>query len=209
MDIDKISAIAKEYFKDAVAGHDWFHVERVHKLAMHIGRLEGADLSILEPAVLLHDIGRTAEDKGAVDCHAKEGARLAKEILAGLNYPKDKVEKIARCIAVHRYKDQFKPESKEEKVLQDADRLDALGAVGIARIFAFGGEHKREIYNPAVQPAEYKSAANTSLNHFYEKIFNIKPETFKTQTARELAKDRYAFTKLFVDKFLKEWIGEQ
>jgi len=207
--IKEIEKIAKTYFKNPVSGHDWFHVERVFRTALKIGKTEKADMSILKPAVLLHDIARKKEDMGKVKCHAQEGAKMAKKILNKLNYPQEKIEKIIYAIGVHRYKLQIKPKTLEAQILQDADRLDALGAVSVGRIFSYGGEHKRPIYDPKIPPKSfYDSDAATCLNHFFEKIFKLKPETFNTKTGRLWAKERYRYSKSFVKRFLLEWQGK-
>lgn len=208
-DIEKIKTIARGYFKNAVAGHDWFHVERVYRLARIIGKAEKADMSIIEPAALLHDIARRKEDSQEVECHATEGAHMAAGILRKLGYPEEKIQKIAYCIDVHTYRKQIKPKFLEAQIMQDADRLDALGAIAIGRIFSYGGEHKRPMHNPKIKPAKhYVSNAATSINHFYEKILKMTPSSFNTKTARRIAKGRYAFVKEYVDRFLKEWDGK-
>jgi uncharacterized protein len=208
-DIDEIRRIAEGYFDKSAAGHDWHHVERVYRMAVKIGKAEGADMSVLEPAALLHDIARRKEGEGAVECHAAEGARMARQILKEISYPDDKIEKIAYCIDVHRYRKQIKPTTLEAQALQDADRLDALGAICIGRCFTYGGAKGRPMYDPDIKPAEkYESKAATSMNHFFEKILKITPESFNTKTARGIAKERYAFVKGYVERFLKEWKGE-
>lgn len=207
--IDKIKKIAKTYFVNAVAGHDWFHVERVYRSAVKIGKKEKANLKIIKPAALLHDIARKKEDLRKVDCHAEEGAKMAKKILTGLGYKESQIKKIAYAIESHRYRKQIKPKTLEAKILQDADRLDALGAISIGRIFSYGGEHQRPLYDPGKPPKTYyDSHAATSINHFFEKIFDLKPELFNTKTARLLAKERYSYTKQYVERFLKEWEGK-
>jgi len=207
--IDKIARIAKSFFKNAVAGHDWFHVERVYNLAIKIGKIEKADFDLLKTAALLHDIARKYEDLGKVKCHGEGGAKIAKKILSDLRFSKEEIEKICYAIKAHRYKTQTKPITLEAKILQDADRLDALGAICISRVFSYGGEHLRPIYDPKIPPnPHYTSNAATSINHFFEKILKLKPETFNTKTGRKIAKDRYKYTQEFVERFLKEWKGK-
>ena len=207
--INKIRDIAKTYFINPVAGHDWFHVERVYKLGIKIGKSEKANIDVLKVAVLLHDIARKDEDSGKIKCHAKEGSKMAKEILTAIGFPKAEIIKICYAIKVHRYQTQIKPTTLEGKILQDADRLDALGAICIGRIFSYGGEHLRPMYDPKIPPSpHYTSNAATSLNHFFEKILKLKPETFNTKSAKKIAEQRYNFTKKFVERFLKEWKGD-
>lgn len=204
--IKKIEKIAKSYFKNPVAGHDWFHVERVYRMAIKIGKQEKANMEILKPAALLHDIARKKEDTGKIECHAKEGSKMARKILKELDFTSDKIEKIAYAINVHRYKLQLKPTTLEAQILQDVDRLDALGAICIGRIFTYGGEHKRPMYDPRIPPQpNYTSNAATSINHFFEKILKLKPETFNTKMTQKIAQQRYQFTKEFIERFLKEW----
>ena len=189
--------------------HEFSHVERVYRLAIKIGKKEKADLDILKAAALLHDIARGNEERGEIECHAETGAEIARKILERTDFPKEKIKSVANCIKIHRYKKNLKAETKEEKILQDADRLDALGAISIGRIFSYGGKHGRPLYNPLTPPKSYyASNAKTSINHFYEKIFKIKPETFNTQSAKKIAKHRYNFVKGFVKEFLFEWEGK-
>jgi len=207
--INEVKKIAKTYFKNPVSGHDWFHVERVYRIAVRIGKAEKADMTILKPAVLLHDIARKKEDLGKIKCHAQEGAKMAKKILSNLDYSKEKINQIAYAISVHRYKLQIKPKTLEAQILQDADRLDALGAINVGRVFSYGGEHRRPIYDPKIPPKPYyNSDATTSLNHFFEKILKLKPKTFNTKTGRQIAKERYQYSKNFVKRFLLEWRGK-
>jgi uncharacterized protein len=207
---DKIIKIAKTYFVNPVAGHDWFHVERVYNLARKIGQAEKADMEILEPAALLHDIARKKEDSGKIECHAQEGAKMAKEILQKINYPENLIDQISYAISVHRYRLKINPETLEAKILQDADRLDALGAISIGRVFTYGGGHKLPMYDPDLPPKDYyNSNAATSLNNFFERVLPLKPETFKTETGKLIAKERYQYTKDFVERFLAEWEGKQ
>uniref|UniRef100_A0A7C4FFF6 HD domain-containing protein n=1 Tax=Thermofilum pendens TaxID=2269 RepID=A0A7C4FFF6_THEPE len=125
---------AEPYYRHS--HHDRFHVERVYKLALRIAGEVGqpVDLEVLRAAVLLHDVARTMEDEGLVDDHAREGARIAHEILRRVGFPRDRIEKVAYCTEVHRFKSGVKPETIEAQILQDADRSDMLGAVGVARV---------------------------------------------------------------------------
>lgn len=208
--INKIIKIAKTYFVNPAAGHDWSHVERVYNLSLKIGKAEEAKMEILKPAVFLHDIARKKEDLGKITCHAQEGAIMAKEILQKIKYPEDLIDQIFYAISIHRYRLKVEPQTLEAKILQDADRLDALGAISIGRVFTWGGEHKRPMYDPQIPPkSSYNSDAATSLNHFFEKILYLKPETFKTQTGKHLAEERYQYSKNFVERFLTEWEGKQ
>ncbi len=189
-------------------GHDFSHTERVYENAIKISKGENIDLDVVKAAALLHDIAREMEDTEKIKCHAKEGAKIAKKILRDAGFPKEKTEKVIHAIEAHRYSKNKKAETKEAKVIQDADRLEALGAICIGRIFRYGAKKGRPLYDPKIKPNKvYKSDAATSVNHFYEKILKIKPKTFKTKKARKIAEKRYRFVKNFVNQFIKEWEG--
>lgn len=196
-------------FEEA-GSHDFSHTERVYNLAVKIAKAEKADLKIIKAAALLHDIARCKEEKGEIKCHAETGAELAEEILKEINFPADKILKVKDCIKVHRYSKNLKANTKEEEILQDADRLDAIGAITIGRIFQYSAKQNRPAHTPNIPPRQvYDTQKSTSaINHFYEKILKITPDTFKTQKAKKIAKKRYDFTKKFVDQFIKEWEGK-
>jgi len=204
---DMLKERIKNNFEKA-GSHGFDHTERVYNLAVKIGKDEEVDIDVIKAAALLHDIARQGEEDGKVKCHAEEGAKIAEEMLNKLDFPKDKIEKVTYAIKVHRYSKGIKPETKEAAVIQDADRLDALGAICIARVFSYGGKKGRPLYDTAIPPKKvYESDATTSINHFYEKILNIKPQTFNTRSAQEIAKERYQFVSEFVSRFIKEWNG--
>jgi uncharacterized protein len=201
--IERLKEKAQGYFEGG-AGHSFDHVSRVCKMAEKISGGEDVDMDIVRAAALLHDVARVRE--GELDvCHAEEGARMAPGILNEVGFPAEKVDAVVHAILVHRYSKRLKAETREAEILQDADRLDALGAVTIARIFSFGGLKRRLMYISGEIGSEDNK---TSLSHFYRKIFKLNPETFKTPKAREIAKGRYDYVKGFVDRFEKEWEGE-
>jgi len=206
---EKLKEKIQPYFEEA-GSHDFSHTQRVYNLAVEIGKKEKADLDIIKAAAFLHDIARLKEDNKECECHAEEGGKIAEKILAEMNFSYDKIENVVHSIKVHRYSKKLNAETKEAKILQDADRLDALGAITIARIFAYGGKKNRKIHNPELKPQEYKhnSESASSFIHFYEKILKIKPDTFNTKEARKIAKGRYKFVEEYVDRFLKEWDGK-
>ena len=200
----------KKYYED-LGGHGFDHVVRVHRMAMKIAKKEKADLRVVDAASWLHDIARAQEDlKGRKGlCHASEGAKFAKKILKKLNFPEKKIENVTHCIAVHRFSKGLKAETKEAKILQDADRLDALGAICIARVFMFNGLKKLPLHIPERKPEKhYHGQETTAINHFYEKILKIKPETFHTKLAKKIAKKRYDSIKEFLKSFKDEWEGK-
>ena len=208
--IEKLKERIRPFF-EIVGGHEFEHSERVFNSSVHIGKEEKADLDILGAASLLHDIARGKEDRKEIKDHAAEGAKMAKEILTEMNFPKDKIENVCYAIKVHRSSNNIKPETKEAAILQDADRLECLGAMIVARVFAFDGKNNIPIHNPKIPPKDkhipYQDASG--INHFYEKVFKLKPETFNTKKAKEMAKHRYEFCKQFIEEFLKEWNGER
>ena len=204
---DELKEKIQPYFEKG-GSHEFSHTERVYNLAMEISKDEGADMDIVKAAVLLHDIARHSEDKGEVECHAESGAKMAKEILEKTDFPKDKIENVCHSISVHRYSKKLKAEIKEAEILQDADRLDALGAITIARIFMYNGMRGNKLHDVNIKPGkEYLGQESTAINHFYEKIIKIKPETFKTKRARQIAKERYGFVQKFLKQFKEEWEG--
>jgi len=188
--------------------HSKSHVERVHNLAIRMAEKENADLDVIKASALLHDVARAKEDEGKIEDHAAEGAKMARRILEEINFPREKVEKVVHCIEVHRFRNSMKAESLEARILQDADRLDMLGAVGIARVFARGGWQNMPIHDPLIPPKErYDGRSLTSVNHICEKILKIK-DTFNTDTAKEIAEERHKFVEKFLERFLKEIKGE-
>ena len=216
MNKKKIIEATKKYVKAKMegdgSGHDFWHVYRVWKMAMRIGKKEKADMFIVELGALLHDIADFKFNNG----DDTAGAKVSRAWLE-----KQKVdEKIIKhvCNIVNgvsfkgaKVKSEIK--TKEGMVVQDADRLDALGAIGIARVFAYGGTKGREIYNPEIKPTksksfeEYKKSNITSINHFYEKLLLLK-DLMNTKTGKKMASERHKFTKQYLDRFLKEWNGK-
>ena len=188
--------------------HDKHHTARVYSLAVHIAGKENADLDVVRAAALLHDIARALEDEGKITDHAAEGARMAKQILEEVGFPNEKIPKVLHCIEAHRFKKGMKTKSLEAQILQDADRLDIIGAIGIARVFTRGGWSNIPIHDPAIPPKEkYDGSSSTSVNHLREKILKVK-DTLNTATAKALAEDRHEFTQQFLDTLLKEWKAE-
>lgn len=184
-------AAAKRLYSKEFVSHSWDHIKRVHKFARIIAKNErNVDYKLLDASVWLHDIARPLEFNKKCKCHAEEGAKIIIPILKKAKFSKEEMEKVSEAIAVHRYSGKKKANSIESKILQDADRLDALGAIAIARIFTYGGAKGRSI--------------EESLKRFYFKQIKLKPETFNTKTARRLAKQRYSFIKLFLKEINKD-----
>jgi len=205
---ERIREEAKKHYKHQ--HHDFSHAERVCKLALRIARELGepVDLDALKAAALLHDVARAYEDEGLVEDHAKEGARIAREILRKVGFPEEKIEKVAYCIEVHRFREGVVPAALEAVILQDADRLDMLGAVGIARVFARAGWSNTPLHDPGIPPKpHYDGRSATAVNHFYEKLLRVK-DTIRTEPARRIAEERHRFMEHFLERFLREWEGE-
>ena len=205
---EAIKREAEAYYRHS--HHDRSHVERVYKLALRIAEEVGqpVDLDVLRAAALLHDVARAMEDEGLVDDHAKEGARIAREILKRVGFPESEIEKVAYCIEVHRFRSGVKPETIEAQILQDADRLDMLGAIGVARVFARAGWSNVPLHDPSKPPKRaYEGRSETAINHFFEKILKIK-DTLNTEPARRIAEGRHRFVEEFIERFLEEWEGE-
>lgn len=193
------------------SGHDWWHTYRVWKTAQRIGQAEQADLLVVELAALLHDIA----DWKAHGGDSTVGPQAARNWLVSLGANEDVVEHVCRIVADISFKGVgvAQPElSLEGKVVQDADRLDAIGAIGIARAFAYGGAKGRLIHDPEVKPEEHRTAeayiksTGTTVNHFYEKLLLLK-DRMNTATGRAIAENRHLFMEDFLRRFYEEWEG--
>ena len=194
------------------SGHDWWHIHRVWKTAVRLGRDEEADLHIVELAALLHDIADWKFHGG----DESAGPRAARQWLSGLQAGPATIDHVCDIIAHLSFKGAgvaTPMATLEGRVVQDADRLDAIGAIGIARAFAYGGHAGRAIYDPQVPPVEYDSFAaykknnGPTLNHFAEKLLLLK-DRMNTAAGRRIAAERHAFMEQFVARFLAEWNGE-
>jgi len=210
--IQKTTDFVKGVLSDAEGGHDWWHIYRVWKLSKHIAKTENVDMFIVELGALLHDIADPKFHGGDEEI----GPRKAREFLSSLNVDEDviiHVENIITNISFKGGKHAQKFRSPELDVVQDADRLDAIGAIGIARAFNYGGYKGREIYNPNIKPnlnmtkEEYKNSNAPTLNHFYEKLLLLK-DRMNTKTGKSMAEHRHKFMEQFLDEFYKEWNGE-
>ena len=201
---------AKHYFTNAKGSHDWDHTERVYNLCMHIGEKENADLEILKLAAILHDIGRKYQDKtnGKV-CHAEKGALLAGELLEKYEVDKERIEKIVHCIECHRFRGDKIPESKEAKVLYDADKLDSIGAVGIGRAFLFAGEVGAHLHNIGVdvEKTEPYTKEDTAYREFVVKLRKVK-DRMLTEEGKRIAEERHRFMDEYFDRLNKEIEGD-
>jgi uncharacterized protein len=216
MDKDSIVKQTEDFVRNVLtgesSGHDWWHIHRVSRLAVEIGKHEGADLFIVRLAALLHDV----DDYKLVGESDSEEPRRAREWLEQLHLSQELIDHITRIIREMSFKGarvSTPMSTKEGMVVQDADRLDAIGAIGIARAFAYGGARGRLIHDPAVKPVQhasfedYKSNSGPTINHFYEKLLLLK-DLMNTQAGKQIAAARHRFMQQFLDHFLKEWDGE-
>lgn len=210
--IDTTVSFVKKALSNTESGHNWFHIERVWRNAKLIAASEKVNLLIVELSALLHDIA----DSKFHDGDETIGPETARKFLAELAVEKDISEHVVNIIANISFKggnhDQhFK--SLELSVVQDADRLDAIGAIGIARAFHYGGFKNREIYDPSISPKldmtkeEYKFSNAPTINHFYEKLLLLK-DRMNTATGKKLAEQRHTFMENYLQQFYKEWNGE-
>ncbi|MEX1191016.1 MAG: HD domain-containing protein [Brumimicrobium sp.] len=207
--IQLVELLVQKQLEGEGTGHDWYHVDRVRNMALHIQSKEGGDVEIVEFAALLHDISDHKFNGGDF----LKGGKIAKELLLSLNIDKDKVDRISSIVDNVSFKGSGVADNMtflEGKIVQDADRLDAIGAIGIARTFAYGGSVGQPIYNPNIEPIshdspeEYQKGRSHTINHFYEKLLLLK-ERMHTSTAKTIAKERTKFMEEYLDHFYNEW----
>ena len=208
-----ISFVKKE-LKNAEGGHDWFHIERVFKNSLLISKEEKVDVFIVSLAALLHDIADPKFHNGNEDI----GPEIAMQFLASQNVEKEIIDHVINIIKHLSFKNSFDKNgdkfiSKELDVVQDADRLDAIGAIGIARCFNYGGFKNRVLYNPEIRPnlnmskEEYKNSNAPTINHFYEKLLLLK-EKMNTNSGKKIAESRHLFMENYLQQFYSEWNGK-
>jgi uncharacterized protein len=207
--IENTVEFVKEKLKGAEAGHDWYHIERVWKLSKKIAATEECNIEVVELAALLHDIADPKFHNGDETLALK----VSHEFLKNQHSSVDIIEKVLFIIKNISFKNRAEaPENLpiELKIVQDADRIDAIGAIGIARTFNFGGFKNNLMYDPEIKPKlnmskeEYKKSDGTTINHFYEKLLLLK-DLMNTQKGKEIAAERHDFMLRFLDQFYKEW----
>jgi uncharacterized protein len=212
MDRERIEQAAHSFFTQGRGSHGWDHTLRVVRLAERIGQAEGADPDIVVAAALLHDIGRVAEDAsdGRI-CHALHGATLAEPIVRNLDHLSgDQQENVLHCIRSHRFRGRDEPATIEAKVIFDADKLDAIGAIGIARAYLFAGEIGARLHCPEIpvsQSLPY-TASDTGYREYVLKLRTIRNILLTTE-GRRIAVDRDRFMEAFFERFLQEYAGER
>ena len=197
------SFVKNKLYKEG-SGHDWFHIKRVYNLATYLCEKEGGDEFIIKMTALLHDID---------DWKFSNNSKTTENFLKSLNMDEKLIHKIMDIITTMSYKGGVTDSTQntlEGKIVQDADRLDAIGAVGIARAFTYGGSKNRLMYNPDIKPMnfqnleEVKQADNHTINHFYEKLLKLK-DLINTDTAKQIAEERHRFMEIYLDEFYYEW----
>jgi len=210
--VENTKNFVKQTLQNAEGGHDWFHIKRVLNNAQHIAKNENVDNFIVTLGALLHDIADSKFHNG----NEKIGPAKARMFLKEQGISEEITEHVVRIIENISFKggnEAQKFRSPELDVIQDADRLDALGAIGIARTFNYGGFKGRALYDPEIRPdlnmskAVYKSSSAPTINHFYEKLLLLK-DRMNTQTGRQIAADRHKFMEEYLIQFNKEWNGE-
>jgi uncharacterized protein len=211
--IDNTILFVKQKLENAEAGHDWFHIERVYKNALLIAQDEVCDIQIVKLGALLHDIA----DSKFNDGDETVGPKVARAFLESQKVADEIIVHVVNIIENISFKGgnfEKKFNSIELEIVQDADRLDAIGAIGIARTFNYGGFKNRQLYNPEITPKlnmskeEYKKSEAPTINHFYEKLLLLK-DKMNTKTGKNLAQERHKFMELFLSQFYAEWDGEK
>ena len=211
--IDNTILFVKQQLENAEGGHDWFHIERVYKNALLIAEGEDCDLIVVKLGALLHDIADSKFHGG----DETVGPKTARTFLESQNVKEDIILHVIAIIENISFKGgnfEKKFNSKELEIVQDADRLDAIGAIGIARTFNYGGFKNRPLYNPNIQPnmnmnkEEYKNSESPTLNHFYEKLLLLK-DKMNTETGKKIAQKRHDFMVTFLSQFYAEWDGQE
>ena len=211
--VNKTIQFVKNQLENAEGGHDWFHIERVYKNAILIAKHETCNEIVVKLGALLHDIA----DSKFHDGDENIGPETARLFLESENVAEEIIVKVIFIIENISFKGgnfNKKFSSKELEIVQDADRLDAIGAIGIARTFNYGGFKNRQLYNPEILPnltmtkEEYKNSDAPTINHFYEKLLLLKNK-MNTETGKKIAQERHVFMETFLEQFYGEWNGER
>jgi uncharacterized protein len=211
--INKTILFVKAKLENAEGGHDWFHIERVYKNALQIAVGEICDTTVVKLGALLHDIADSKFHNGDETI----GPKIAREFLESESVDEATIQHVLKIIENISFKGGNTEKtfsSIELDIVQDADRLDAIGAIGIARAFNYGGFKNRPLYNPNIAPKlrmskeEYKNSQAPTLNHFYEKLLLLK-DKMNTETGKQIAKERHRYMEGFLSQFYAEWDGEK
>lgn len=217
MDKEKIIEKTKEFVRNKLqgegSGHDWWHIYRVFNIAVSIAKTEKqeVDIFVVKLGALLHDIADWKFNNGDTDV----GAKVSRDFLESLDVDKETISHVAEIVKNISFKgagEKSCMKTLEGMIVQDGDRLDAIGAIGIARTFAYGGHDNREMYNPDINPEnhetfeQYQNSKGTTINHFYEKLLLLK-DLMNTEAARKYAEKRHKFMEEYLDEFYAEWNG--
>lgn len=213
--VAKTITFVREKLDGEGSGHDWWHIQRVWNMAKRLAfeTTDPAHIHTVELAALLHDIA----DHKFHDGDTTVGPKVSRDWLHSLNVQEDVIQHVSDIITDISFKGakvETPMQSIEGKIVQDADRLDAIGAIGIARAFAYGGYKSRELYNPDIDPVlhsnfdDYKNDKGHTINHFYEKLFLLK-DRMNTDAAKKIAQERHTFMEIYVSNFLQEWDGKE
>ena len=209
--IEEIKAFAMKCLSNSRGSHDWEHTCRVYNLCLKIGQVEGADMEVLKIAASLHDVGRPDQDesKGHI-CHAEKGEEIASAWLDKYQISGEQRANILHCIRSHRFRGTSRPETLEAKILFDADKLDAIGAIGIGRAFHFAGEIGAKFHNPNVDPEETEpyTEEDTGYREFKLKLSRIKGRMLTVEGLR-MAGERHAFMEMYFESFFQEYEGNK
>ncbi|HKX85328.1 MAG TPA: HD domain-containing protein [Flavobacterium sp.] len=206
-------SFVKQQLHGAEGGHDWFHIERVYKNALLIAQGETCDLDVVKLGALLHDVA----DSKFHDGDETVGPKVAREFLESQNVAEEIIQHVINIIENISFKGgnfEKKFNSIELEIVQDADRLDAIGAIGVARAFNYGGFKNRALYNPDIQPnlnmskEEYKKSDSPTVNHFYEKLLLLK-DKMNTSSGKKIAEERHVYMEQFLSQFYAEWEGHK
>lgn len=207
----KALEFAEQFYKGEASGHDYFHTLRVYKNAeLLLKNKPDADSEVCLLAAILHDV-----DDRKISPLTHEGKGNARKFLRENNYDTEKIDFICKIISEVSFSENTgKPDTIESQIVQDSDRLDAIGAIGIARTFAYGGKHGREIYNPEIKPnvnqskEQYKNSESPTINHFYEKLLLLE-DLMNTPEGKSVARTRTDYIKNYLEEFFAEWNGER
>lgn len=213
--VEETIAFVKETLKDAEAGHDWFHTQRVFRNTLLIAKDENVDVLVVSLGALLHDIADAKFHQGDETI----GPKMARTFLTSLKVEREVIDKVCYIVEHISFKNSIGVKNNnihpnELLVVQDADRLDAIGAIGIARAFHYGGFKNRTLYDPEIAPnleqskTEYKNSKSPTINHFYEKLLLLK-DKMNTKTGLMIAQERHAFLLQFLEQFYAEWNGKK
>ncbi len=209
--IKEIAAYLEKEFSNKESGHDWWHIYRVWQLSKKIGAKEGGDIFVIELGALLHDIADWKFHAGDDTL----GSKIAQKILRARKVDQNIIDKVCAIVDKISFKGALvkdKMKSREGKIVQDADRLDAMGAIGVARAFSYGGHKNRPMYDPKIKAVmaknkkQYYNSGAATINHFYEKLLLLK-ERMNTKTGKKLALGRHKYMEKYLDRFFKEWKG--